>query len=491
MLRRSNRQYLRLINRNIQCFNPVVKFKKETKNFNALSVSEAVKRLVNNDVQDKDLPSKWPKVKNRYLTSPKEAVVEDINNVVKRLVTNDYVEKSGSASRLIYGEKGIGKSSALTLSVMGIWAAYSNVIPIYIEYVGSAKEYQAPSDVLSATLGVEPSMPLSKCIETLQNRNLYALIIADEIEQIYAGTDYPEKRKLVLDELTELGSQASGHMYTYICGSSSLVPVLISKNAVHNEELRMEFPFVQQAPILNGKKYAGFRIHRGMHGQRDLQLIQAAYGLSKDTANLVYYLCGSNLRSVDQVVSAMTTVEESNTDAMIISIKERCDSLARWDQRAVKTRSEQGPLINALLNKMVHVNMTIIKRAVTNISEVTKIDWIKDVRALSRHEVMEVCHRLGINDPEYSVNLLVDKGYFSGPPQLDFLLPNKPSELIDYYPKYQRWEWVTTAMKQYFPSLFKYFKKSAADTLVPGAIDSAVSVTDTVLRMTMQLIRAL
>lgn len=59
---------------------------------------------------------------------------------------------------------------------------------------------------MSATLGVESPMPLSKCIKTLQSRNLYAVIIADEIEQIYAGDDFPEKRKLVLDELTELGS---------------------------------------------------------------------------------------------------------------------------------------------------------------------------------------------------------------------------------------------------------------------------------------------
>ena len=348
-------------------FNPAVDFKYEQK-FHAVSVSEAVRRLINNDVKDEDLPSNWPKKKDRFLTSPKQAVVEDINNVLKRLVKNEYVEKSGSASRLIYGEKGIGKSSALTLSVMGIWAAHSNVIPIYVEYVGSAKEYQAPSDVLSATLGVEPSIPLSKCIETLQSRNLYAVIIADEIEQIYAGDDFPEKRKLVLDELTELGSQASGHMYTYICGSSSLVPVLISKNAVHNEELRKEFPFIQHAPILNDKKYAGFRIHRGMQRERDLELIQAAYGLTKETANLVYYLCGSNLRSFDQVVCAMKAVEETDTEGMIISIKERCDSLARWDQRAVKTRSEQGPLINALMNKLVHVNMAIIKRTVTNTS---------------------------------------------------------------------------------------------------------------------------
>lgn len=123
-------------------------------------------------------------------------------------------------------------------------------------------------------------------------------------------------------------------------------PVLISKNSVHNEELRKEFPFVKHAPILNGKKYAGFRIHRGMQGEKDLQLIRKSYGLSEETANLVYYLCGSNLRSFDQVVCAMRAVEETDTETMIISIKERYDPLARWDNRAVKTRSEQGPLIN-------------------------------------------------------------------------------------------------------------------------------------------------
>lgn len=63
----------------------------------------------------------------RFLISSKQAFVEDINNVLKRLVKDEYVKKSGSASRLIYGEKGIGKSSALTLSVMG-------------NYLGSSKQ---------------------------------------------------------------------------------------------------------------------------------------------------------------------------------------------------------------------------------------------------------------------------------------------------------------------------------------------------------------
>jgi hypothetical protein len=185
---------------------------------------------------------------------------------------------------------------------MGTWLSTKNVIPIYLEYIGSSEHYLAPSQALAIELELPPTTPLDECLRKLKSLNLYALIIADEIEQVYTGTDFPKKRRLILDDLAELGSQRSGRTYTYICGSSSLVPALISKNAVHSEELRNEFPFVSSAPILNGKKFAGLRVHRGLHGKEDIRILQKSYKVDDETANLLYYLCGSNLRSIDKVV---------------------------------------------------------------------------------------------------------------------------------------------------------------------------------------------
>ena len=72
---------------------------------------------------------------------------------------------------------------------MGSWLCYSDIIPIYLEYVGCAGHFQAPSEVIAKCLILQASTFISDCIEQLKKRNLYVLIIADEIEQVYTGED--------------------------------------------------------------------------------------------------------------------------------------------------------------------------------------------------------------------------------------------------------------------------------------------------------------
>eukprot|EP01031_Cornospumella_fuschlensis_P031021 gene31021-37493_t len=206
---------------------------------------------------------------------------------------------------------------------MGTWLCYDNVIPIYLEYIGSAKDYQASSAALAQVLGFSETTPLITCLKTLRSRGLYALIVADEIEQVYTGTDHADKRRLVLDDLAELGSQATGRAYTYLCGSSSLVPVLISKNAVHSDLLCKEFPFVCSAPILNGKKYVGLRIHRGLQGRQDLDIIQRAYNVSSEAANLSSKDKGRG-RTIDRrtVTALLNAMVQLNEDIVKLAVKD-------------------------------------------------------------------------------------------------------------------------------------------------------------------------
>lgn len=110
------------------------------------------------------------------------------------------------------------------------------------------------------------------------------------------------KRLTILQELAELGSQRTGRTFSYLCGSWSLVPALISKNAVHHEILRREFPLVSEAPNLNGKTFSGFRIHQGQQVRTDFEILKNAYSLSEKTANFLYFTCGTNLRTFDTMI---------------------------------------------------------------------------------------------------------------------------------------------------------------------------------------------
>jgi hypothetical protein len=124
---------------------------------------------------------------------------------------------------------------------------------------------------------------------------------------------------------------------------------------------------------------------------------------------------------------------------LIKTIKEQCDTIKPWDHRALKTRAANEPLINGLLHKMVEMNYPIIKKVLSG-SKVSVINWMRDIQPLSSEEIKSVCTQLSLKDPEYSINLLVDKGYFSGPPHLTYLLPNKPSELVNFFPYYLTWQ---------------------------------------------------
>jgi hypothetical protein len=301
-------------------------------------VEKAVKQLVSHGSSwDPPLPSQWPVKTNRFLTFPKSLIVKDVEMSVRQLTKNVFVDKSGNSSRLIYGEKGIGKSSALTLATMGVWLEYRNVIPIHVEYLGPAEQFKSPSELLTESLKLPPSSTLSTCLAELERVNKYSLLIADEIEQVYQGTNEEHVRRKILDELAELGSQRSGRVYTYICGSSSMTPALICKYALHHTFLRKEFPMLDNCPNLNGQKFASFRIHHGDHHVvKDFETIGQMYGIGSRMLNFLYFLCGSNLRTIDNVNEKIVEAAPSGeiSDQLVKSVREYCFPPSMWDQRA-------------------------------------------------------------------------------------------------------------------------------------------------------------
>ena len=370
-------------------------------------------------------------------------------------------KKSGNASRLIFGEKGIGKSSALTLSTMAVWLAYKNVIPIYVEYIGGAEDFKSPRELFAEALKLETEASLSKCLVELRRIDKFALIIVDEIEQVYESTSASEKRRQILDDLAELGSQISGRAYTYACGSSSLTPSLITKNAIHHSYLSKEFPMLNNAPNLNGKKFASFRLHRGCHFEQDFETIRKVYNITPEMMNWLYFLCGSNLRTIDTVhgklLAEAQTCDISNVANMstdsLRSLREYCFPPAMWDKRAENTLKEYGHLIKELYEKLVGKNQHLLKRINHEGNNLGSIHWMKEVEPLYQHEITAICVKLGFD--YLVINHLIDKGYFSGPPDLQYLHADKPADLLHHFQQNEarRWIWI--------PFLFQSAKPKA------------------------------
>ena len=378
------------------------------------------------------VPEDWPRI-SRFLTRSKTLIIKEIGYEVKVLAENAFLGKSGNSSRLIYGEKGIGKSSSLTLSVMGVWLHFYNVLPIYVEYVGNTVDYKSPSELICHHLNIDEKTPLSECLKLLSVREEYVLFIADEVEQIYSNIDLPHKRKKILDEFAELGSQTTGRCYTLLCGSSPHLPALISKSAVHDEEIRKEFPMVELAPDLNWSKFPSIRVHRCYDFQNDFEVIKNHYGFSEAFCNQLFFLAGSNLRTIDYVITTLQS-EHLDADSIASRILDHCYPPKLLDIRGKKSTHEYREFIDFVTSAIIRKNHTIISQVYHDPKQVSFISWTKELKPLGYGEIRELCTKFRIFGNEMST--LVDEGYFLAPPSVGHLHMARPLDLLMHYPRY-------------------------------------------------------
>jgi hypothetical protein len=383
------------------------------------------------------------------LTPTKKNIMFEIDGFCSSLVSGEYVEKSGNASRLLFGEKGIGKSNTLRFAAIAIGAKYPDqVIPIYVEYVGSSSSFEFPSVLLSRVLGLPENYPLHKCLMELEHQNKYVFLMVDEIDQIYMSLDDEKTKYRILAELAELGSQRSGRVFTMLCGSAACTPLLISKNAVHEPSLVAEYPIVANAQNLNGSKYSPLRVSRDISRiAEEYTEICDVYNLSAKYGSALYFMSGSNLRTVDKVIECLHKVRRDNSEDQQ-SIGDRTNAMLNlvnppklWDIRARKTLKEHKAIVTALNNALINKNYKILLKVYQDHQSVREIDWLHELRYLSYDEIRTAAISANIHDYQLVVNSLVDKGYFSGNPELTFLGPGRPLDLMYALPLYVQDSW--------------------------------------------------
>lgn len=128
--------------------------------------------------------------KDFMITPTKAFLLNELQIFSDELVQDEYNGKSGNASRLLYGEKGIGKSSSLRFSAAAMAACHpQKLIPIYVELIGDSETFQTPSALISQALQLSPSVTISMCLEELIKRGQFVFFIADEIDQLYMSTE--------------------------------------------------------------------------------------------------------------------------------------------------------------------------------------------------------------------------------------------------------------------------------------------------------------
>ncbi len=194
-----------------------------------------------------------------YFTKTTKNIIETVNKKYV-LLKNNLAIGSGNSSSIIYGQKGIGKSTALYSAAISLNFVSEDVIPIYIDYT---------TESMSLNQFVNKALIERKIIknniddwnilsETIFKKNKKIFLIVDELDKLYQ-TDCIE-HLTILNDLCFLGSDIRGIYYTMCCGSSTHLYNLITKNAIHDKELAIEYPLLKNAPNLNGSKFYNDRL---------------------------------------------------------------------------------------------------------------------------------------------------------------------------------------------------------------------------------------
>jgi hypothetical protein len=369
-------------------------------------------------------------------TSAKLKIADFVESNVGRLRAGEFIGKQGEASKLVYGEKGIGKSSTFMVLVPLLAAKHDNLVPIYVQYTGKSSEFEYPSVLLAQALGLKcDKITLTMCLEELEKRNQFAFIIADEIDNLYRSKQDENVRLGILDELAELGTHPSGRTYSVVCGSSSATPSLISKNAILDPCMVEEFPLVRNATSLNGSKYKSLRLSQCQEAAHDYVTITKAYGLSTRFAHGLYFLAGSNLRTVSSIAAAVKAGLKGSFE-----LNQLIFPPSRWDNRADATRERCGSLIDAINDQLVALNYKLLKRVQGDVNVAKQIAWLDKLKPLRKEDLSRILNTLKNRGGMFQmtdINALVDKHYFSSPPELDLLFPAAPVHLLHHLPQFE------------------------------------------------------
>jgi hypothetical protein len=224
------------------------------------------------------------------------------------------------------------------------------------------------------------------------------------VDQIYTSEVDREARVKVLIQLAALGSNPGGRVYSIICGSSATMPLLITKNLVHDPKwetsFKYEFPLLPHAPNLNGSKYAGSRF--ATSPKEDLEVLLRAYELQNNKAakNVLFFCAGANLRAARRILESK---EEHQFVGGILRFLQASSS-----RSALK---EFDDLIARLYNELLLRNPWLKSMHVADFTRIGE-DLLERFVPLSSVMVESVL--ISTKHNLTSVEHLINRGFFSG-----------------------------------------------------------------------------
>jgi hypothetical protein len=365
------------------------------------------------------LPEKNPRI---FQTQSHIDLLTILKDGVLSLSTGEYVETNGSAWTLV-GAKGIGKTTTLQSFTDVCSVLFPDVVSVYVSF----NEFNVTNGPLTTSTLLEAvwqnlidrgflpkparqTLMATVCnafwqylrdlgfipqtrkisfhellVNALRTANLRLLILVDEIDQLYRVPHDGEIGKLCvksLNDLSFLGNQTSGRFLTYICGSSSAIPLLVTRNLP--DGMLNEFPLIKAAPNLNGTKFSTQRVYSSP--PTDLNVVKIIINqpnCSIEFQRVVAFTSGATARSIQKII-------KQGVNARMLESLSADETL-----QGLNTLSSPvyGPFLRKLLEKLQIKNKIIVDKLLTgggiDFGSVGNLDWEKKFQPLTFVEAQE------------------------------------------------------------------------------------------------------
>ena len=347
---------------------------------------------------------------------------EFLSTQAQNLMAGRFQFTVGPASAVICGERGTGKSFGLKHWALRAALLDENLVPAYFEY--SPEDIRTPVQILIKALNqrgenLDETTTLEEIERKLLKGKNKAFLILDEVDQVF-GLDKNNSVGLkAIQEMSTLGCSSYGQIVTILCGSVSVLPLLISAKARTLPKLAKEYPLATVTPNMNSSKYRSIFFTNNSSKETMRMIVRHFFGCdTNEMVNTVYFCAGTNIRRISTLANDLSNVMLGQNG---------------WDVRAEQTQQEFSALIaninQLLFSKNTHLLAPILDSNISSAEAIKTTDWQTNIRGIPNAEVNDCCQKHGSRIED--VYSLVDKGWFSASDhRISTLLPAFPAALL-------------------------------------------------------------
>jgi len=201
---------------------------------------------------------------------PQRELFQTLFNKATSLLQGKYLNTRGISSRTLVGAKGIGKtSSLLACNSVAPWA-FPGVVSMYFDFNDFTQSVFAERTVMDVVyqelhahllLSYSPldrPTRVADVVRVLDAGDRRLLLLLDEFDALYETPPLtePHAAQIALRTLAGLkaaGDESSGRLAVVLCGSSSLLQLLVQGDK--SKLVTERYPLASLAQGLNGTKY--------------------------------------------------------------------------------------------------------------------------------------------------------------------------------------------------------------------------------------------